>query len=92
MSKDNPAHQEVNDFPKLAKPAQRALASAGYVQLEQLTKVTEAELSKLHGLGPHALARIRNALKSKGLFFAKASAAGKVTINSSVTIISASSA
>jgi len=41
-----------SDFPKLAQPAQRALASAGYVRLEQLTNITEAELSQLHGMGP----------------------------------------
>lgn len=67
-----------NDFPKLGAPAQRALVSAGYVRLEQLTKITEAELSQLHGMGPNALEKIREVLKSKGLSFAKASAAGTV--------------
>ena len=32
----------------IGKPAQRALAPAGYTRLEQLAKVSEAELSKLH--------------------------------------------
>lgn len=57
-------------FPKLAAPAQRALAGAGYAHLEQLTKVTEAELGKLHGMGPNALKTLRQALTDKGLSFA----------------------
>lgn len=60
-----------SDLPaKLAKPAQRALASAGYVRLEQLAQVSEAELKKLHGMGPKALGQIREALQAKGLAFA----------------------
>ncbi|WP_409971207.1 DNA-binding protein [Bacillus sp. Bva_UNVM-123] len=34
----------------LAKPAQRALRGAGIIRLEQLTKVTEAEVLQLHGM------------------------------------------
>jgi hypothetical protein len=64
-------NQNNNDFPKLAKPAQRALAQAGYLRLEQLTRVSEAELSKLHGLGPNALNQLRLALFVKGLSFAE---------------------
>ena len=58
---------------KLAKPAQRALASAGYFQLEQFTKVSEAELLQLHGMGPKAVNEIRHALLAKGLSFAQGS-------------------
>jgi hypothetical protein len=54
----------------LAKPAQRALAAAGYVSLEQLTAVSEAELLRLHGMGPKALEQLRRALVSRGLSFA----------------------
>jgi hypothetical protein len=61
-----------DDFPpKLAKPAQRALAQAGYTRLEQLTQVTDAELAKLHGMGPKALGRLREALAAVGKSFAK---------------------
>lgn len=35
----------------LSKPALRALHGAGYVQLQQFSKLTEAELLQLHGLG-----------------------------------------
>ncbi|WP_338779842.1 DNA-binding protein [Metabacillus sp. FJAT-52054] len=60
----------TSDFPpKLAKPAQRALAGAGYVRLEQLTEVSEKELLKLHGMGPKAIGQLREALQEKGLLF-----------------------
>lgn len=63
---------QTSDLPlKLAKPAQRALNGAGYFQLEQLTKVTEEELMKLHGMGPKALEMLRHTLAEKGLTFAK---------------------
>lgn len=56
-------------FPKIGAPATRALESAGYSRLEQLTKVTEAELSQLHGMGPKALGILHETLKEKGLSF-----------------------
>ncbi|WP_312472053.1 helix-hairpin-helix domain-containing protein [Neobacillus sp.] len=54
----------------LAKPARRALLGAGYVQLEQLANVSEAEILQLHGMGPKALEQLRRALATKGLSFA----------------------
>ncbi|MFZ0548979.1 MAG: hypothetical protein WAM60_26265 [Candidatus Promineifilaceae bacterium] len=70
MSKDNPKDTESN-LPKLAAPARRALAAAGYVRLEQFTTVTEAEILQLHGMGPNALRMLRSALAEKGLSFAQ---------------------
>jgi hypothetical protein len=67
------ASKQEYDFPKLGAPAERALVSAGYVRLAQLANVTEAELSRLHGMGPNALMRLREALTLNGLSFAKAS-------------------
>ena len=62
---------EFSNFPtRLAKPAQRALAEAGYTYLEQLTDVRETELLKLHGMGPKALGQLREALAERGLAFA----------------------
>lgn len=58
-----------NDFPRIGAPATRALEAAGYTSLKQLTKVTEAELGQLHGMGPKALVLLREALKAKGLSF-----------------------
>lgn len=68
-----PKHQEEIDLPaELALPAQRALAGAGIQNLKQLTKFSEAEIKRLHGIGPNALKQLRAALKAKGLSFAKA--------------------
>lgn len=62
---------QVSDIPSnISKPAQRALASAGIRTLSQMTKVTEAELLHLHGMGPKALGIIREALAAKGKAFA----------------------
>lgn len=55
--------------PGVSQPAQRALAFAGYKDLEDLTQASEAELLKLHGMGPKALGLIRDALHARGLSF-----------------------
>jgi hypothetical protein len=60
---------EETDLPKLAAPARRALAAAGYTRLEHLTRVRESEITKLHGMGPNAVAALRNALEERGLSF-----------------------
>jgi len=60
---------ETSMFPKIGAPAMRALEAAGYSRLEQLTKVTEAELGQLHGMGTKALGILRETLKEKGLSF-----------------------
>lgn len=56
--------------PGLAQPARRALAAAGYQRLDQLAGADEAELAKLHGMGPKAIAILRQALAANGLAFA----------------------
>ncbi|HRW07471.1 MAG TPA: alpha/beta fold hydrolase [Caldilineaceae bacterium] len=61
---------QVDGFPKIGAPALRALNSAGYHSLEELAKVREADLAKLHGMGPKALGILRDALAAKGLAFA----------------------
>ncbi len=60
----------TNDFPKLAAPAERALAGAGIQNLKQLASHSEAEIKELHGIGPNALKELRRALTAKGLSFA----------------------
>ncbi|GAC1400363.1 MAG: hypothetical protein NVS4B7_11200 [Ktedonobacteraceae bacterium] len=68
--KNNMAQQE-SDLPiELAAPARRALVGAGYLRLEQLTKLSEDEIKQLHGVGPNALTQLRRALSAKGLSFA----------------------
>lgn len=62
-------------WPKgVAQPAQRALAAAGFQELNQLTQISEAELLKLHGMGPKAIRHLREALTEQGLDFAPNSA------------------
>jgi len=54
-------------FPKgVSNPAKRALASVGVTELDQLTRFTEAELAKLHGMGPKALGILKAALAERG--------------------------
>ena len=60
---------DETDLPKLAAPARRALHGAGYTRLEDLTKVTEPEVMKPHGMGANALQALRNALRERGLCF-----------------------
>jgi DNA-directed RNA polymerase alpha subunit len=60
---------EDSDLPKLGSPAQRALAGAGITRLDQLTRMTEAELLQLHGMGPNAIKKLQLALQDKGLSF-----------------------
>ena len=63
----------VRSFPlNLAQPAQRALANAGITTLQQCAKLGENELAKLHGMGPDALGKIKEAMKAKGISFSKA--------------------
>ncbi len=63
--------QRESELPKgLSAPARRALDGVGYVRLEQLTGVSEAELKRLHGIGPSAINLLRSALEEKGLSFA----------------------
>ncbi len=64
--------QQESDFPTgLSAPARRALDGAGYWRLEQLSKVSEAEIKRLHGMGPNGIKQLRQALEAKGLSFAE---------------------
>lgn len=59
-----------SQFPaKLSQPALRALANEGITNLEELANYTEAELKKLHGMGPNAMGKLKEALKEAGLHF-----------------------
>jgi hypothetical protein len=63
--------QESNLPTNLSAPARRALIGAGYVRLEQLNRVSETEIKKLHGLGPKTIKQLRSALAAEGLSFAE---------------------
>jgi hypothetical protein len=68
--KTNEHAQVSSDLPtNIGMPARRALAGAGYTQLEQLVEVSEASLKQLHGVGPKAIERLGHALAAKGLSF-----------------------
>jgi hypothetical protein len=76
------AHEEhaelAHDFPAgIGKPATQAFIAAGYNRLEQFTKITEADLLQLHGVGPKALGIVRSALNARGLSFAEPTKQGK---------------
>lgn len=66
---DTPQPPE-HDLPRTSQPASRALASAGYHRLEQLTTVRASELLRLHGMGPKAIRILREALAERGWSFA----------------------
>jgi hypothetical protein len=66
--KEQNDHQE-NILPKLSAPAQRALAASGVRDLEDLTRFSEAEVKKWHGIGPNAMEQLRRALQEQGLSF-----------------------
>jgi hypothetical protein len=65
----------------ISQPALRALASAGLDHLEQLSRVTEASLLDLHGFGPNALNKLRDAMKEIGLSFAASSKVDSIPSN-----------
>jgi hypothetical protein len=68
---DRKIEPSEHDFPKgMSQPALRALFGAGYTRLDQLASVNEADLRKLHGMGPKAMDLLRRALNAQGKSFA----------------------
>jgi hypothetical protein len=55
--------------PVLSGPALRALAGAGVRSLDELVTWTEADLARLHGLGPRGVVVLREALAHRGMSF-----------------------
>jgi len=70
---DSKKKNRANDdsFSALAAPARRALENSGIKSVRQLAKFSEVEISKLHGVGPSSLPKLRSALKAAGLSFKK---------------------
>ena len=65
-----PPRPEGTPLPRsIGAPATRALRAAGLTSLESLGAVTEAELLAMHGVGPVAIARLREALADAGLAY-----------------------
>lgn len=71
MSKIVSGPAATTDLPRLAAPAQRALAGAGISTLKQLSSFSEEQIKALHGMGPSALKVLRQALSEQGLSFAE---------------------
>jgi hypothetical protein len=72
------------DLPeKLGAPAERALANAGIKTLKHLTRFSETEIKQLHGVGPNALGKLRQALAENGLSFKESTQQSTKTRNSS---------
>lgn len=73
-----PNKTSSSDLPNIGAPAKRALLAEGYTTLKQLTKVTEAELLQLHGVGPRAIRILKEAFKAKGWSFEESKAGEKL--------------
>jgi len=53
----------------LASPARRALENNGITNLQHLSKYSEAEVLKFHGMGKSSIPKLREALAQEGLTF-----------------------
>lgn len=51
------------NLPKLSAPMERALLGVGITCLEDLTKFREADIQKLHGVGPNGMKILTQAMK-----------------------------
>ena len=60
---------QPDELPRIGAPATRALTSAGFTRLSQLTDHRAEELLKLHGMGPRAIKILHPALADQGLSF-----------------------
>jgi hypothetical protein len=60
---------EGTALPRVGPAASRALRAAGVATLEDVTARREVDLSGLSGVGPVAMARLREALADRGLAF-----------------------
>lgn len=66
-------HPNRSAFPPgMSGPSLRALDGAGVRSLSDLTRWTKADLAKLHGMGPKALAVLEHALEASGRAFRQA--------------------
>src|SRR3954447_11633104 len=53
----------------LSNPARRALENNGITTIQELSKYSEKEILKFHGMGPASLPKLRIALETNGLTF-----------------------
>jgi len=62
-----PAPPSGTRLPKIGAPATRALTAAGLTTLEAVAQVGQRALLSMHGVGPFAITRLRDALAEAGL-------------------------
>jgi hypothetical protein len=63
--------EEGTPLPRgIGAPATRALREVGVTTLEQVTSYAAAQLAAMHGVGPIAISRLRDALAEQGLALA----------------------
>lgn len=55
----------------ISAPARRALENIGVSNLKQLSELCEADLLKLHGMGPASIPKLKKALTKAGLSLKK---------------------
>ena len=55
----------------IGAPARRALENNGIDTLEKLSKFSEKEILRFHGMGKTTIPKLSEALKAKGLSFRK---------------------
>jgi hypothetical protein len=65
--RERPVPPPGTRLPRIGAPARRALTAAGLTTLEAVAAVPEQQLAALHGVGPVALATLREALAEHGL-------------------------
>lgn len=71
MNKKKSTEEMVDEWPlRPENPARQALREVGITDLQQLTQFSEAELLKLHGVGPKAIRLLREVLALRGFAFA----------------------
>jgi hypothetical protein len=69
--RERAAREEGIPLPRnIGAPATRALRAADMTTLEQVANRTEAELAAMHGVGPMAITRLREAMAERDLGFA----------------------
>ncbi|BAC13199.1 hypothetical protein [Oceanobacillus iheyensis HTE831] len=60
---------KIGFLSKLSSPARNALVHEGIDTLQALSKYTEKEILKIHGIGPVSLPIMRASLEEEGLSF-----------------------
>ena len=73
MTTKDPAGPVQTEFPRsIGRVAARELAAHGYTRYDHLAAVTAKELLQIHGVGPKAVAILREELATRGLDFGSA--------------------